>query len=372
MQFRNRSVSLEYLEKHGLHDRTISYWLTPNDPRHDPVDLSFLNGPSAHYIATFASYCPDAFVEEASKLGVLPRLSRGLSISANQWAQGQSPKHDLSVLVSLPRVSLLPQVQLGAGRQSSPALLVPCKNTDADALNSLGWMFQGPPLSETPAQTSTAETPLSEEPKSPLFTSWTDSNEAAAARALFSLYLAYHDDFFTDITDHASIVALPDKAMAAINVISSIANATWAPLPAENSFSETEPPRSTASLPSEEKLSSLRPQNSRTPQPLAATGIEALLQNPASLSVFPFLLRPAQTFTHLVGGQGDPESNAYKVAMRKWDCIHHVRRKLAELVGRGEGGEQAKMLRQAIDKRIQEGPWGAQSQAGGHVASLEL
>ncbi|KAL9083833.1 MAG: hypothetical protein Q9159_005558 [Coniocarpon cinnabarinum] len=361
------SVSLHLLRERGLHQRSLSFWLLPNDPSHDPLDLTFLSGPSAQYMSTYVFEYPNAFLRDQIQPAVLQRLSRALSISAGQWAQGQSPKHDLNVLASLPRVSLLPQMGMGVGRHSTPLLLVPCKNTSADALNTLATIFRGPQSSLKASSAASSE--LSVQPPSYLVE---DDAEAAAARAIFYVYHAYHDSLFSDLIDHANIVAIPDKALAAFNVISSIAEANWPPLPRENRFSESSPPIDLSCLPSEAKLISLLPSVSQAPRQLAASGIEALLQSPIRERVFPFLLKPAQTFTHLVGGRGDPESNAYKVATGKWDCLILVQKRLAELEGMGEGNEQTRSLLAAIADRVQEGVWGSQSQAGGYVASLEL
>ena len=354
-----------------MHQRTTSYWLLPNDPSHDPADLSFLYGPSAQYVAAYAYNYPEAFLNDANKTSVLHRLSRAFSISASQWGQGQSPKHDLHVLVSLPRIALLPQMQMGIGQQASPAFLVPTKNTNPDALNSLARIFHGPLEDKEAINRSPQGTTESIGLGSNQQVRSESQNQAAAARVFYTLYFAYHEMLFVDLVDHANIIALPDKALAAINVISSIASASWAPLPSENAFSETESPESLSSLPSESKLNSLRPSHSFT-GPTALTGIEALLQSPARECVFPYLLRPPQTFTHLVGGRGDPESNAYKVAMAKWDCLLLVEKKLSKTIGNGLDGDEARLLLSAIHQRVQEGPWGTQSNVGGQVASLEL
>lgn len=323
-------------------------------------------------MSAFASECPDAFLNDQLHLQVLHRLTRALSISAAQWAQGQSPKHDLNVLVSLPRIALLPQSGLGIGRHSTPLLLVPSKNTSADALHTLATVFNGPHNTPPDSRASSAEpaTPREDTPRAVIRSEL--EAEAAAARAVFFVYYVYNDTLFADLVDHASIVALPEKALAALSVISAVASANWSSLPAETAFLDTAPPRNGASLPSESKLQSMRPPTSRVPDTVAECGIEALLQRPAREQVFPFLLRPAQTFTYLVGGRGDPESNAYKVAMGKWDCLQIMQRELIALVGRGRGGDQARVLLSAIDERVREGVWGQQSQAGGQVASLEL
>ena len=284
-----------------------------------------------------------------------------MSISANQWAQGQSPSHDLHVVASLPRIALLPQNRLGVSRQSSPLLSIPSKSTNADALNTLASICRGPHGSNKVSSDSDAinDTPALRDA------------EAAAARAVFAYYVAHHPTLFADLVTHAEIVALPEKAKAAINIIASIACANWQPLPATNGYSESETPQSILSLPSEEKLTTLLPPGAQ-PE-VASTGIGSLLAPGAREAVFPFLLRPAQKFANLVGGRGDPESNAYKVATAKWDCLVLVQKKLQEHLSRARGSEgQGQMLLDAIDERVREGVWGKDAGAGGQVASLEM
>lgn len=361
---------MDFLKNRGLHNRTIAYWLKPEEPSHDPLDITFLYGPSAQYLSAYASLFPGSLLQDDTAdqavdglYRMLQRLSSTFSISANQWSQGQYLKHDLSVLVCMPRVALLPQTRLGTGRQSSPLLLVPCKNTNADALDPLARVFHGPmkalQIPSTPLEVVTS----AEETTDP---------EASAARALYTVYLSYHSDLYTDLVRHANTIALPNKAIAAINFITSIATANWSPLPTLNSYHTTTLPKTIASLPSESTLAAMLPTNSTTSEPTAPTGIGALLQHPVREVVFPFLLRPPQTFTNLVGGRGDPESSAYRVAMAKWDCLCAVQKELRKLVTSGEGGADAGAVMDAVDARAREGVWGPASEAGGRIATLDM
>jgi len=84
---RHISVSLSYLLDRKLHKQAISFWLDPDDPSHDPLDLKFLYGPSARYISTYASSYPEAFLQSQDFRPVLNRLNKAFSsISANEWA----------------------------------------------------------------------------------------------------------------------------------------------------------------------------------------------------------------------------------------------------------------------------------------------
>jgi len=353
--------------------------LEPDDISHDSADLTFLYGPSTNYFALYISQYAPAFLANGDVRLVLMRLFKALDVSANRWAHGLSPKHDLNVLISMPRVSLLPQRHLGNGRQSSPLLIVPCKVTSPEALNALAIVFsgrihssphmnvegiQGPPILVSQTSPTTTDTTMSNAES-------TDAlSEPAAARALYICYLHYHDTFYSDLITHAETVALPEKALAAINLIMSIINAKWSPLPTENQFDTNTTSKSMTDLPSETELSSLLPHQARTPaQPLPIDGAAALLASPGREKVLPWLLRPPQTFSNLVGGRGDAESAAYKIAMAKWDCLKMLHAKLKTLaVG---DAVMATYLR-SVEVRLRDGVWGAASAVGERIATLDM
>lgn len=316
----------------------MSFWLHPDDPSHDPVDLSFLYGPSAHYTAVYAQGYAEDLLAGRTLPDVLLRLSKALSISANQWAHGESPKHDLSVLSALPRPTLLPQPSLGTGRQSSPLFQVPSKVTNEDALHTLARILGGPRDHDgTPPDRLT--------------------NEAQTAPLLFHLYHAYHPTLFADLVTHADTVALPSKALAALTLLSSVVAANWA----------AGSPLASAVL-------------ATLPQPAASTlqtsWIPILLRQPARDAVLPYLLRAPRTFSNLVGGHGDTESAAYRIAMAKWDVLVQFDRKLGQWVpGAGVTAEELGLqaVKQAVAARVRDGVWGSGEQdVGGRIATLEL
>ena len=353
--------------------------MEPDSASFDRVDLAFLYGLSANYFATYVSHYPQAFLANGHTRHVLMQLCSALDISANRWAHGFLPKHDLNVLISMPRVSLLPQRHLGIGRRSSPLLIVPCKLTSPEALNALAIVFSGriqsspymdvediQELQTLVFQTSpnTTDTNMSNADS-------TDAvSEPAAARALYLSYLHYHDNFYSDLITHAETVALPELALAAINLIMSIINAIWSPLPTENHFDTNTTPKSMTDLPSETELSSLLPGQAGTPtQLLPIDGAAALLASPGREKVLPWLLRPPQTFSNLVGGRGDAESAAYKIAMAKWDCLKMLHAKL-KLLAVGDA-VMARYLG-SVEVRLRDGVWGAASAVGGRIATLDM
>lgn len=345
----------------------MRHWLYPDDPSHDPVDQTFLYGPSAQYASAFASNYHKSFVCSDLLKPVLQRLARATDITANQWAHGESPKHDLHVLSSVPRIALLPQTFLGTGRLSSPLLPIPCKDTNEDALHTLGAVFHGPRPTEDPSQRK---------------------EESQAARLLFQYYFHYHNAMFGDLVTHADTVALPTKALAALSCLSAIISAHWSALPISATTSNitadatapTNGDRTTepTPLPTEPQLQSHSlptpfPRNLRPTAP-SPHPLDTLLRRPARDRILPYLLSPPRQFANLVGGRGDTESSAYKIAVAKWDCLGAFRKALEEWAPEGGRGEEVGLagVKQAISRRMAEGVWGVSSEVGGRIATLEL
>lgn len=79
--------------------------------------------------------------------------------------------------------------------------------------------------------------------------------------------------------------------------------------------------------------------------------------------MLPYLLKPATTFSNLVGGRGDAESAAYKVAMAKFDVLKAVGQRLRE----GNAGHSVDAM---VRRRIAEGPWGTESGAGSRIGTI--
>lgn len=326
------TFALEFLRKHGLHDRSLSYFLYPDDK--DPVDLTFLYGRSANYLGTWCSVCPKDFLGRPTMVkATLNRLMSALQIvSTGQWAQGWAPKDDLHVLVSLPRMTLLPR-----GQAPSPLVFVPVRPANEDALKTLAYVFNGSQdtISEMAGQ------------------------ENAAARALYYFYMANSPNFWRDVVSAAETVALKDTAMAALSVMAAVITAHWGSLPS------TMTSNSPFALPTEGELA-----NKCGAPSLPATGIETIMTEPAIGVVVPYLIKPAQTFSNLVdGGRGDVDSAAYKVAVAKHDTLIHLHEMLKQWVGIHP---EAQEMLATVGRRVAQGPMGGSSEIGERIGTMEL
>ncbi|KAL8919049.1 MAG: hypothetical protein Q9208_007015 [Pyrenodesmia sp. 3 TL-2023] len=326
------SPSLNFLLHWELHSRTLSYFVEPD--RHSSLDVTYLYSRAANYLATFCSCYPERLRGPESD-EVLRRETEALkAVSPGQWAQDMIPKHDLHVLASLPGYSLLPNPF-----HATPLFLLPTRPLNAAALQTLATVFRGP-------RTPTANHVETDESK-------------PAARALYFLYLQHNPHLWVDIVKGAETVALKDEALAAIGLIEAVINASWGPLPSDGSINS-------GLLPTESELA----RKCQSSQPLPPSGVLAILASPALEAVLPYLLRPAQTFSNLVGGgKGDVESAAYRIAAAKYDVLLSLKASLREVIQeRGQLGE----VMVAIDRRLALGVLGGQSDVGGRVGTLEL
>ena len=318
--------ALRFLRDNGLHARSMAYYLEPE--KQDSLDVTYLHCSSAKYLSTYCSKFPQDLLSSPTANHILSRVTQSLeNTSSSQWAQGDIPKHDLQILVSLPRVMLMPSRQ-----GLSPLFLLPVRPANPHALGALAYILHG-------------DDEIVE--------------EQAAARALFFLEMEHHHDFWKHVVATADTVAIKESAVSALDLIGAIISAEWSPLP------DTEPLGSTPyKLPSERALA-----RKCSAESLPRSGIEAILTQPALGIVMPYLLRPVQTFGSLVGGgRGDVESAVFKVAAAKYDVLVMLHDKLNEWVQtRGEGHEMIP----AIRRRVAQGPMGGTSDAGGRVATTE-
>ena len=284
------SLALQYLIAQGLHARTAAKYLQLPGYQVDPLDSMLLYGPAANYIATYASDYPEHFLASQMAAQVSDHLKGAFALSSSAWAHADSPKHDLHLLASLPRKSLLPGGDGSGSWNSSPISLLPSRSTNPDVLNTLAAIFHGP---QRQVISFPAGSPMSEGEE--------DKTEAATARALYFHYLANNQGFWNDIATHADTVALKDLALAAINCLTAVITANWSSKP------EMSLPTSMA-----------------TPE----EGQLAILSPPALEYALPYLLRPPRTFANLVGGRGDAESAAYKLASAKFDALRALHSRL--------------------------------------------
>lgn len=347
------SVSLDFMLENNLHAQASKYYLDPTNPKHDQLDQQFLYGSSANYVAAYATTYPQHFTASSMKSETLRRLNQTLEISPSRWAHAESPKYDLHVLASLPRACLLPGRDGTRAWPSSPVSLLPSKFTNPDVLQTLATLFYGPVKNET--ITYPVESPM---------TSKVDpvpESEAQAARALYYLYLNYNPRFFEDLVSHAETVALKDTALSAIYVITKIINSNWASVPESGQGEES------ATI-TEADLSSWLPS---PPTATPPSGVLAILTPPSLEYTLPYLLKPAQAFANLVGGRGDSESAAYKIATAKFDALTALHDRLKVYAER-EPGQGYEDILETLRKRITQGPWSREPEVGGQIATMEL
>lgn len=340
---RNSSPMLEFLISRGLHSRTISFYLEPS--KHDSLDLTYLYSRSANYISVYTANYATHLLKASPSIAdaLLARLSSVLNrVSSGHWAHGNAPKHDLHALASLPRVCLVSQMQ-----EPTPLFLIPTRPANPDALHTLAAVFRGPLVDSAISKTESIGHP---------------TNESAAARTLYFLYLKQHPSFWTHVVTAAEAVALKENALAAIELMSAVIGANWRCLPQE----EESASQSHYALSTESELALMCGSPN---QQLPPSGVLAILASPALDVVLPYLLRPAQTFTNLVGGRGDTESAAYRIAVAKHDALILLHRRLKD-VAQDTAGLQDIVT--AVGRRVVQGPMGGNNEVGARVGTLEL
>jgi len=366
LQLPGSSPTLDFLLRHGLHQRTVSYYL--DSAKHDffSIDVTYIYSKAANYLAIYGTCYPNHLLESSPPIAdhLLSRISQALDISPNQWvSRGSDVQYDLHVLASLPRAILIPST----GGPTSAIIKVPVKPANTAALHTLATIFHGPVNLEL--ENSTTDLPPHtlahrNEPTSP-------HSEAAAARLLYFYYLKHHPDFWSRIVATAEIIALKDNALAAISLLSAVVTAVWAPLPSQP-VTDAAPEGPVAEttrrflLPTEQQAQDIlgTPADSLPP-----SGILAILSSPTVDVVVPYLLRPAQIFSNLVGGRGDVESAAYKIATAKYDLLTFFYRHLKTVSGSVDGLQDVEA---AVRRRLAEGPLAGSSEVGGRIGTLEL
>lgn len=95
------------------------------------------------------------------------------------------------------------------------------------------------------------------------------------------------------------------------------------------------------------------------------SGLDLILDPALSGGVLPALLKPATSFSNLVGGRGDAENAAFQVAMAKFDVLKVLRRRLEKEGGRAD-------VLGMVRRRVAEGPWGVGGSAGSRIGTLDL
>jgi hypothetical protein len=330
------SPALEYLVANKIHGRTAELYLQTTGHELDIMESMFLYGPAANYIAKYASSYTTHYQKSGLAKKVNGRLMSALDLSSSRWAHAESPKHDLHLLASVPRATLLPETEGPVAWSVTPLSLIPSKTTNPDALNTLAIVFHGPhqrAITFPAAAHSGTDSDTAHE------------QEKAAARALYLNYVAQNPRFWSDVVKHADTVALMDHALAAENCLTAVITANWSTKPAF--------PLPTNAI--------------ATP----AKGHLAILSPPALEYALPYLLSPPKTFSNLVGGRGDTESAAYKIAAAKYDALRAMHSRLESQVqlDPGQGYEDILMT---IAKSLAQGPMSREGEVGGQIATMDL
>ncbi|KAJ4350221.1 uncharacterized protein N0V89_008842 [Didymosphaeria variabile] len=317
------SLSLDFLKEQNIHKRIIDFH-TSDSPG---LDHSFLSPRTAQYISDYASAYPENFETSAELQTIRTYLGRNIR---------RCEPHDLNILASMPRATLIPRSATGLAWDDCVLLDIPITRTNPDALKTLAAVFHGPPKQEiTFPQVET----IGLDPKR-------IEIESVFARLLTSQYYTKHPSLFSDLVTHTSTIAMKDNAVAALTLLRAIITSSW----------------STASVPD------IIPTSDATYTRLhnfPRTGLDLVLDPARSGGVLPALLKPATTFSNLVGGRGDAENAAYQVAMSRFDALKALGRRLEQDGGRND-------VLQMVTRRVNEGPWGVGGSAGSRIGTLEL
>ena len=333
----NSSKALDFLLENKLHSRTVSNYREKDVS----LDYEWLYDSSADYIATYCSKYPTHLLSNfpSTDNSFHHQVWNALhEVSTNQWAQNQAPIHDLRILTSSPRIFLVRTLSRDASLFDIPA-----SPPNTYAFGALATIFHG----------STNNTEVSDKYR---------ADEASSARALYFRYADKHPQLWTHVVKAAETVALKDTALAALDLLGAVITAQWAPLPTKE---ENEPLTRYDTLPLEIELSRM----CHTVYPLPPSGILTILAQPALETVVPYLLRPAQSFSNLVGGRGDTESAAYQVAVRKYEVLGMFYRELQKVA---DSTGQMEEIVEAASKRLARGPMGGASDVGSSVGTMEL
>lgn len=319
----NSSLSLDFLKEQNIHKQIVDFYTS--DER--SVDHSFLSPRAAQYISDYASSYPENFESSPELQIILRYLSRNIR---------KCEPHDLSILASMPRATLVPRSTAGPAWDDCILLQIPITRTNPEALKTLAAIFHGPPQQEITfpqVETIGLDTKRIE-------------IEHVFARLLTSLYYSKHPSMFSDIVVHASTIAMKDNAIAALTLLRAIITSSWSTSPLLDTLSASD-----ATL---ARLQNFPP-----------TGLDLVLDPARSGGVLPALLKPATTFSNLVGGRGDAENAAFQVALARFDALQALDRVLEKTGGRDD-------VLSMVRRRVNEGPWGVGGSAGSRIGTLEL
>lgn len=305
-------------------------------------------------------FCSQHFIASAdTRKAVFARLDETLNVPASRYQNDPPPPSNLRVFATIPRQLLIPSVT-----SDSPLLQLPTRPANTDVLRCLAAIFQGTskdvtnylnaafPESRLPSSSQNRDAMEVWEPQEDSLS----AGELNAARTLYTNYLQQNPRMWSDVVNAAETVAMLETALAAIDLIILIADTRWQSSTAVDATGDSD---------------------MSEPDAAPLTGIEALLTPPALTTVLPYLLRPPQTFSNLVGGRGDAEGAAYRIATQKFDALGLVHKRLVlwmeerTPVVEARCGELSR-IEAALRERLRDGVWGGRGDAGGRIATLEL
>ncbi|KAF2133361.1 hypothetical protein P153DRAFT_281841 [Dothidotthia symphoricarpi CBS 119687] len=317
------SLSLDFLKEEGVHKGIIDFH-TSDEPS---LEHSFLSSRTAQYISDYASNYPENFENSPEMPAIRNYVHRSIR---------KCEAHDLNILASMPRSALIPRRASGLAWDDCVILDLPITRTNQDALKALASVIHGPLKEEiTFPQVEVVGVDFKH-----------TQVESVFARLLTALFYSRKPNMFGDIVNHIETIAMKENALAALTLVRAIITASW----------------------SSDPLPDIIPTNDLTYARLnnfPKTGLDLILDPTISGGVLPSLLKPAITFSNLVGGRGDAENAAYQVAMAKFDVLKALGRKLEE-----SGGRQDVLA--MVRRRVGEGPWGVSGGVGSRIGTLEL
>ncbi|EED12990.1 conserved hypothetical protein [Talaromyces stipitatus ATCC 10500] len=344
------SRSLDFVIEKNLHQRVLGYYLDPSQL--DSINVTFLASPVMAYVAQYAQLYPNHLLNSPRELldKILSRIHKSLGIPSAQWAHGDVPLGDLTILSSLPRVMLVE----ASRRSLNPLQAVPFNPPNSACYQTLARVFHGP----SSVSGSLNEAIIISDAPTDVF------KESVAARILYFTYLNEHANLWQCVVTAADIVAMKDTALAAISLIGAVITANWRTMSTEDAQHISSSP---FKLPSEEDLNQ---QPSTGPGLLPTSGSWAVLTPPALTTVLPYLFKPPLSYSNFVaGGSGDPENAVWKLATAKYDVLVDLHKMLKDSTAQVEGF--ADIVR-TLEQRIRDGPQGPAMQVGSRVEALEL
>ena len=297
---------------------------------------------TAKYISDYAYNYPENFEKSTELSKIRDYVHRNIR---------KCEASDLNIIASMPRSTLVPRRGSSIAWEDCIILDMPITRTNQDVLKTLATVFYGPPKVRDNGLVLCRSTNNRQEeltfPQVETLGSNTKRRaiETAYARLLIALFISKKPDTFSDIIRHADTVAMKENALAALTLLRALITSSW----------------------SSEPVPGL-PENDHTYARLNSfpkTGLDLVLDPSISGGVLPALLKPATSFSNLVGGRGDAENAAYQVAMAKFDVLKALGRELEQ-----KGGREDVLF--MVKRRVNEGPWGVSGSVGSRIGTLEL